>query len=208
MKATCGVLTQQLSSLTDQGKRVEELGPTMKAAESAIEGLRRQLAAQDETRAGVVESVKRTIRDDLKAKALEEMKKRIKTQIRAEVTKQVGEQLEKQIVPEHLPMSLEDHVKQGREQVTAMRAALENSKARRENATITEADTMKPLAVVFRSDGTKSDLYPANINSLFAYNDAKMSQLVHDYDLYDFKDIVKNFNAFLAHVGVVKFRRL
>ncbi|KAI0356374.1 hypothetical protein OH77DRAFT_1401473 [Trametes cingulata] len=209
MKRTCAQLSTHLQALEEQGKEVEALGPTMRAAEGQIASLRQELNAQNERRAQVVEEVKKMIKGELKEQAMTAMRDRITAQIRAEVTKQVGEQLQKQIVPEHLPMSLEDHVKMGAEQVTAMRAALANSQARRENATITDTQTdcTKPLAVIVRLDGTKSELYPANIASLFAYNDAKMSQLVRDYELYDFGNTIQNSNSFLAHIGVTTFRR-
>lgn len=44
------------------------------------------------------------------------------------------------------------------------------SEARRKNSSLCADDMDDALAVVLKPDGTKSDLYPHNLNSLFVYD--------------------------------------
>ncbi|KAI8975874.1 hypothetical protein BD414DRAFT_423520 [Trametes punicea] len=203
MKSTYGTLNSTLATLRDQGERVKDLGPTMQAADDHIDALSKEVDDQERQRADKVKAVREKIESKHKQRALDEMQKHFKLQILEEVKKQVQVQMDRHMYPTHLPKPLAEHVKDGREQVTAMKAAVHNSQARRENATITWTDMTKKLAPIQRPDGSVSAVWPNDLNSLLSYDAAKTTQLVKDYDLFDHGDVATNLNRFMAHIGVV-----
>ncbi|KAL1942789.1 hypothetical protein VTO73DRAFT_5029 [Trametes versicolor] len=204
MKTTYGMLNQSLNSLVDQGNSVKALGPTIQDGHDQIRELQNDIATHDAQRAAIVANVKDSIRGDLRAQALEDMQKRIKDQISAEVKKQVKQQVEEQLVRDHLGTPLNVQVEAGREQITALRAAVQNSKARRANSSLTWSDMGTTFEDVVRPDGTRSPKWPANVNSLDGLSAADLAELLRDYDLHVHASHADNLNSFLRHIGVDK----
>ncbi|OSD01315.1 hypothetical protein PYCCODRAFT_1436547 [Trametes coccinea BRFM310] len=142
-----------------------------------------------------------------KERALDAMKVHLRDQIRAEVREQVKAQMGHKMYPAHLPKPLAEQVADGRAQITAMKAALHNSNARRENAMITANDVHRPLTPIQKPDGTVSTLFPTDLNTLFEYNESRLTELMADYGLTDpdlRKDHVLYLNLFIAYIGVVE----
>ncbi|KAI0674758.1 hypothetical protein C8Q78DRAFT_1008766 [Trametes maxima] len=205
MRARFGYLTQTLTALEEQGKMIKKLGPNMTSVEEDFDKNHKLIVARDEEQKKQFDALKADIRGRLKNDVLSAAKGQIRQQIRTEVEKQVGEQIKTLLVPTHFPKSLEEHVQDGRAQIHALNTALVNSKARKENATITAHDMSKPLAVVLKDDGSKSDVWPADLNSLTAYSAQQIRQLIEDFGLHDHENASTNLNRFLAHIGVVEF---
>ncbi|KAI0674759.1 hypothetical protein C8Q78DRAFT_988588 [Trametes maxima] len=198
-----GFRNQTLNTLADQGSRISDLGPTMESAEKRIDALHKVIKDQDEEQTKRFKNIKDVIRGELKDQVISQAKERIKSQIPNEVERMVKEQISAQLVPHHLPKSLEAHVQDGRDQLSALNTALKNSGARRENATITYSDTGRKLAVVYKDDGNISEAWPNDLKSLLTYDAERVKQLVKDFDLYDHNNPTVNLNRFLSHIGVV-----
>ncbi|KAI0644572.1 hypothetical protein C8Q79DRAFT_1011603 [Trametes meyenii] len=206
MRARFGYLTQTLSALEEQGELIKKLGPSMTSVEEDFDRNHKLITAHDEEQKKQFDALKADIRGRVKSNVLSIAEGQIREQIQTEVAKQVGEQIKTLLVPTHFPKSLEDHAQDGRTLISALGTALANSKARRENATITEHDMTRPLAIVLKDDGTKSDAWPADLNSLTTYNALQLRQLrqlIEDFDLHDHGNAATNLNRFLAHIGVV-----
>ncbi|KAI0644573.1 hypothetical protein C8Q79DRAFT_927686 [Trametes meyenii] len=198
-----GLRNQTLTTLSDQGSRISDLGPTMESAEKRIDALHKVIKDHDEAQDKRFEQIKEVIRGELKALVISNAKERIKSQIPVEVERRVKEQIGAQLVPHHLPKSIEAHVQDGRDQLSALETALKNSTARRENAAVTFSDTDRKLAVVYKDDGTVSGAWPNDLKALLAYDAERVKQLVKDFDLYDHNNPTVNLNRFLSHIGVV-----
>lgn len=121
--------------------------------------------------------------------------------MRRELVAQVREQVNSQI-GEHLPVPLEEQAKESRSQLIEVKHALMNSyvklpvvylvchayllrhvsyfhytcisyrESRRANSNLRTDNLTDQLAVVLKPDGTRSDVYPHNLHSLFAYSGA------------------------------------
>ncbi|KAI0633698.1 hypothetical protein C8Q77DRAFT_1057032 [Trametes polyzona] len=209
MKATLGTLNQARDTLSEQGSRVKELGPTMNSALGQLEDLRNGIDEHDAQRATAVSSLKGLVRREYRNATLDNMRELIRRQIRSEVERQTASEIDTQLADDYLQgTSLEKQVEDGRAQVTAMRAAVQNSKARQANSPLTwsEGDMAALLGVVVRPDGTPSPRWPANLTSLLAFEDEEIVKLRNDYGLDDTGDRLRNINGFLAYIGVVAVR--
>ncbi|OJT12739.1 hypothetical protein TRAPUB_10687 [Trametes pubescens] len=205
MRTTYGTLNQSLNNLKEQGTSIKELGPTIQDGHNQIRDLNTEIERHDAQRASVVDTVKNTIKGELREQALAEMRERINAQIRDEVQKQVKVQVDQQLVRDHLQgISLPEQVEGGRVQITALRAAVTNSEARRANAAINDMQT--EFKHVVRADGTRSPKWPANVSSLNALSEEDVAELGRDYGLHLHQRKVLNMNGFLSHIGVFGIR--
>lgn len=92
------------------------------------------------------------------------------------------------------------------------------SEARRANSNLRTDNLTDQLAVVLKPDGTRSDVYPHNLHSLFAYSgayastkfsrmlteqraDEMLEVLLKDHELAVNEVREKNLNRFMAHIG-------
>ncbi|CDO75528.1 hypothetical protein BN946_scf184871.g9 [Trametes cinnabarina] len=194
-----------LHLLTEDGQKITQLGPTLPAASEKIISIGAQVDDHDAKRDARVHDLQKKIQRDHKQRALEAMKEHFKGQTRAEIKRQVKGEMDGQMYPAHLPKPLKDQVAEGAAQVVALKAALHNSQARRANATITDKDMSLPLTPIQRPDGSISAVFPAHLNALLAYDEARTQQVLADYGLADprLTDHVLNVNRFMAYIGVV-----
>ncbi|KAJ8486974.1 hypothetical protein ONZ51_g4498 [Trametes cubensis] len=201
MNSSNGMFNSALEQLQKHGKQVKEMCPTLEGVSDQIKHLSGKVEAQDAQRKEQVEDICTQIKGKYKSEALARMTQFIQKRIKDEVSRQVDVEMKKQMYPNHLHRPLQEDVDEGRAQVIAMKAALANSEARRKNATMTWENTTEPLAPIARSDGEKSTVWPTDANSLMAYDDATMAQLLRDYELQDHRDRTRNFNRFMAFIG-------
>ena len=94
--------------------------------------------------------------------------------------------------------------------------------ARRANASLRRDNLNDTLEIVLRPDGTKSAVYPVNLNSLFNYSRACSStvslrlnlipnfipaellrRLLRDYGVHEDSPKEKNLNRFMSHIGTL-----
>jgi len=182
--------------------KVSTLGPTMADTTHQIQQIRRQIRSQDKKQEARINDVKKMVRDQLKNHITEAMKPQIKEQVQAEITLQVTRHVNVQI-KDHLPVSLEDQVADSKKQFEVVRHSLINSEARRVNSVLrSPRDLGEPLAIVLKADGRKSEVFPADLRSLFSY-DAKMAKaLVKDFGLPESEVRETNLNRFMSHIGI------
>lgn len=201
MKVTLGQLGQTFQTLNEQSAKVSTLGPTLNHASAQIQSMRHQIRKQDKKQEARVQEVKTLIQVQLKDQIAKDMKSFISEQIKKETALQVKEQIDVQI-KEHIPVTLQEQALQSQKQLIDVRHALMNSEARRTNSNLRTDNLNDTLAIVHRPDGTKSDIYPANLNSLFAYSPEMLSRLLKDYDLVEHQLREKSLNRFMAHIGI------
>ncbi|KAL6310531.1 hypothetical protein BKA93DRAFT_756487 [Sparassis latifolia] len=194
-------LGQSFELLNEQSLRVASAGPTMSDSIVEIQKLRRQLRAQDKKQTLRAKEVKDTIKNLLKDQVVDEMRSHIQEQIGKEIALQVKEQMDAQI-QEHLPIPLRQQTNEGRLEIINLRHALVNSEARRKNSMVDLRYEDDPLAVVMKPDGTRSDLDPADLRSLRAYDTYMMSALLKDHGLPELQSQDQNIKQFLCHIGI------
>ncbi|KAI0343738.1 hypothetical protein BDW22DRAFT_1356282 [Trametopsis cervina] len=200
-KTTLATIGEQFRILQEQQAKVAGLGPTMENASSQIDGLRRQIRRQDKKQQARMHEVKELIRERLKEQATKQLQSHIQEEIRREIVAQVKEQVHLQI-REHLPVTLDEQARESKAQLVEVKHALMNSEARRANSNLRTDNLTDQLAVVLKPDGTRSDVYPHNLHSLFAYSDEMLSLLLKDHELAENEVREKNLNRFMAHIGV------
>ncbi|KAJ3484039.1 hypothetical protein NLI96_g5912 [Meripilus lineatus] len=201
MKATLGQLDQTFRTLNEQSAKVSKLGPSMQSAATQIQALRHQIRKQDRKQELRVQEVKTLIQEQLKEKLARDMQSFITEEIKRETAIQVKEQVGLQL-REHLPYSLEDQLVGSQKQLIEVKQALVNSEARRTNSNLRQDNLNDPLEVVLRPDGTKSAVYPVNLNSLFYYSPEMLKRLLRDYSLQEDSKKEKNLNRFMSHIGI------
>ncbi|KAI0821358.1 hypothetical protein BC629DRAFT_1587638 [Irpex lacteus] len=202
-KATLETIGQQFRILQEQQAKIANVGPTMENAASQIDGLRRQIRRQDRKQQARMHEVKELIRQQLKEQATRQLQSHIQEEIRREIVAQVKEQVNLQI-REHLPVTLEEQARESKGQLIEVKHALMNSYVleRRRRFKADCNNLTDQLAVVLKPDGTRSDVYPHNLHSLFAYSDEMLTVLLQDHELNVNEEREKNLNRFMAHIGV------
>ncbi|KAH9894933.1 hypothetical protein C8Q73DRAFT_479005 [Cubamyces lactineus] len=201
MRTTNRMFNSALNDLQECGQQVKEMCPTLEGASEQIGELSRKVDAQDALTAEQMEGIREKVKGDYKSDALARMTEHFQNLIKSEVKRQVKVQMDEQMYPKHLSRPLQDEITEGRAQVTAMEAALQNSKSRRKNAALTWANPTEPFAPIVFSNGEKSALWPADANSLVQYTAEDMSKLMKDYELHDYGNSATNFNRFMAFIG-------
>ncbi|CAL1711311.1 unnamed protein product [Somion occarium] len=201
MKTTLGTLGHTFKTLNEQSDKISTLGPTMQHASVQIHGLRQQIQKQDRKQEVRVNEIKSMIQNEMKDKFALDLQSFINDQIRKETALQVKEQVSLQM-KDHVPLSLEEQVEGSRKQLIEVRHALQNSESRRANSTLETDNLNDTLQVVLKPDGTKSALYPANLNSLFAYSPKMLKELLKDHGLLEHGSKEKNLNRFMSHIGI------
>ncbi|KIK69049.1 hypothetical protein GYMLUDRAFT_91451 [Collybiopsis luxurians FD-317 M1] len=151
-----------------------------------------------------VDGIKARIRENypkqIKADLSPEIRKSIESEVHAIAQKEIDKQF-KALMPDTLQKQLE----QTNEQLSLAKAAYINSESRRTNSNIDIMvaacmnDELKP---VLKADGKQSSLWPADLNSLFAYDSESIKKLLKDYDLPVDKVQETNINLFLSHIGI------
>ncbi|KAI0090766.1 hypothetical protein BDY19DRAFT_992181 [Irpex rosettiformis] len=200
-KTTLETIGQQFRILQEQQAKIANVGPTMENAASQIDGLRRQIRRQDRKQQARMHEVKELIRQQLKEQATRQLQSHIQEEIRREIVAQVKEQVDLQI-REHLPVTLDEQARESKGQLVEVKHALMNSESRRANSNLRTDNLTDQLAVVLKPDGTRSDVYPHNLHSLFAYSDEMLTVLLRDHELSVNEEREKNLNRFMAHIGV------
>ncbi|KAH8087856.1 hypothetical protein BXZ70DRAFT_955416 [Cristinia sonorae] len=201
MKATLGTLAGTFQTLNEQSSRVTTLGPTMQHAATQIQGLRHQIRKQDRKQEVRMQEVRSLIQDQLKEQIARDMQAYLDEKIKEEIAIQVQHQVEAQM-KEHVPDSLQEQIVGSRNQIIEVRHALMNSEARRQNSNLRTDDLNDQLEIVLKPDGTRSDVYPANLNALFAYSPVLLRILLRDHGLVEVQSREKNLNKFMAHIGI------
>ncbi|OCH89883.1 hypothetical protein OBBRIDRAFT_793874 [Obba rivulosa] len=194
------VLAKGLKTFSEEPVKVSNV-QAMDNASKQLQELASDMRSHQKKQSTRIEGVKTVLKTKLKDQVAEQMKAQIQEQIKAEILLQVKVQIDLQI-REHLLVPLQDVVGESKRQLVEVDHALQNSSARRVNALLRGTNLDDTLGVVLKPDGSKSKLYPANLRSLFAYDDAMTNELLKHHGLTCYDQREKNLNRFLSHIGV------
>ncbi|KAI0079283.1 hypothetical protein K474DRAFT_1659352 [Panus rudis PR-1116 ss-1] len=187
--------------LNDQAAEITAVGPTMDQANEHIKDLWVQIKKQEKKQGLRANEVKAFIQDHVKFQVKKDLRLFIKERIASEVATQTRDEVDRQM-KEHIPVSLREQIQGSRQQLKEVRNAITNSEARRQNSNLQPDNLNDPLATVLKADGTKSLIYPTNLNSLFAYDARDLRRLLVEHDLVVQDQREKNLNRFMAHIGI------
>ncbi|CCL99191.1 uncharacterized protein FIBRA_01206 [Fibroporia radiculosa] len=201
MRASFGTIDQTFREINEQSVNLSSVGPTMQDVDGQMRALLQEIKEHGENEDSRIKDIKKMIKGDVKQNIAENMKADIKEQIRKELALQVPEEIQRQIA-DHLPVSLHEQSRECKLQIIEVENALANSKARKLNSTFDVDNLGDTLSVVLRADGTKSGVFPANLNSLFAFDATTLKKLLGDYDIREQESREMNLNKFISHIGV------
>jgi len=200
MKNTIATLGQTFETLGEQSAKVATLGPSLDNTQQ-IQALRRQMRHQDRRQDARIEEVKHVVKNVLKDQIADEMRPQIGDHVRQEIAMQVREQVSAQL-KEHMPISLEEQAADSKKQLAEVRNSLTNSEARRANSTLRSHNLDDPLEEILKTDGSRSELFPQDLKTLFTYDSARARALVRDFGLTEHESRERNLNRFMAHIGI------
>ncbi|KAJ7188617.1 hypothetical protein C8R46DRAFT_1205766 [Mycena filopes] len=193
-------LEQSFNGLNEKSAELSAMGPSPDAPRE-IQALRKQIRDESKKRDKDILVFKRRAREDVKNQIVASLRNDILEHIRMEVAAQVKQQVDVQI-REQIPISLKEQSMNNKTQLQDARTSLTNSAARKKNASLRIESLDEGLAVVLKFDGTKGKLFPADLRSLFSYDDGNMRELVKEYELVEEEVREVNLNRFLGHIGV------
>jgi len=197
MATTLANLNQNSRDLREQSARANALGPKYDPSVQ-LHALKKQIREQGKRQSSRIDGVKGLLKDVLKEQIADHMRQQIEEQIKTELAIQVGEQVGRQL-SEHIP---EDGDAQSKAKLTEARVKFVNSESRGANGVLREQNLEDPLHEILRPDGTKSQLFPPDLKTLFSYSPDKVRQLIRDYGVPEHHLRERNLNRFMAHCGV------
>ncbi|KAB5591009.1 THP2 domain containing protein [Ceratobasidium theobromae] len=204
MQATLGVLGTTFDYLGEQTARVAALGPAVEASHQ-IHQLRRQVHAQDRKQEERMQEIKSLLQDVLKEQIAEHLRAHVFEMIREKIEEYVADKVRDQL-QKQIPEALRQQVKDHRKHLAEVKRCLNNSEARRANATLRNHGSAirEPLHPLLMTDGNMSELWPADLAQLFGYSNDTAKRLLDDYELtYAHDDPTERMlNKFMAHIGV------
>lgn len=201
MKSSLITMGQSLQALNENSAKVSTLGPTMKGAAAEIQQLHDRVKAQEEKEDKIVKAAKDMIQKKVKGQVANEIQDHIREQIKLEIALQVKGQINDQI-SSLFPITLRQQMDEAQKQIVDTKHALDNSKARQANSLLRSSNLDDRLAAILKPDGTRSDVWPVDLRSLFNYDSLMVRVLLRDYGLFAQDTREGNLNRFMAHVGV------
>lgn len=201
MENTLGSLDGQFGMFNDQLAELSDLGHIMPDHGREIGELQYKLQLHAHKKEAEIMAAKEIIQDDLKTRIGECLRDHIRDSIKTEVATQVKQEVDTQI-RYHIPISLTRQAVDANKGIADMRIALANSEARAKNASIHMTDQDEPLAPVSKADGTRSELFPADLRTLLSYDFELVKMLVRDYELPEDTTSETNLmDQFMKNIG-------
>ncbi|KAF8806522.1 hypothetical protein BYT27DRAFT_7191067 [Phlegmacium glaucopus] len=191
------------NSLSDLNTAFERFGadnPPPQKIDETIRSYLEEMRRHEKDQQSLLDKIRLGFADEIEKQVDTEIRNDLDNIIRSEVLKQVEEQVNAQIV-EHIPVSLQQQAEETKEQLRDIKTSLANSEARITNSYIQSGDWDMPLAPILNSEGKKSNLYPSNLRSLFAYDLESAKTLNKDCGLVEAEELDMNLKQFLAHIG-------
>ncbi|KAG7091024.1 hypothetical protein E1B28_010085 [Marasmius oreades] len=185
----------QQENIVQLGQGQADIGEDIKQLDTAVK--RQRLKERD-----TLDNTKKWVREDLRSRILSRLQDDMQDHIKAEIAKTVKEQVDAQIT-NHIPIPLKEQLADCQAQVKCVTTSLTNSKARGIHAYYDlENSLQEPLKEFVNESGRKSDVYPADLNSLLTYDTENLKKLVRDYGLVVDNDRAVNINRFMDHIGI------
>ncbi|KAJ4483797.1 hypothetical protein J3R30DRAFT_3698713 [Lentinula aciculospora] len=151
-----------------------------------------------------INGIKTRIRETYPNEVAEQLRPDIQSHVKAAVLALTKNELKTQFGG-LMPIPLKQQLDETNEQLSRAKNAFINSEARSFNSTVDIVDSVTrddQLKLVLKPDGMKSDFWPADLNSLFAYDSESVKKLLKDYKLPIDKTHNTNINCFLGHIGI------
>ncbi|KAG6889925.1 hypothetical protein C0992_003520 [Termitomyces sp. T32_za158] len=127
----------------------------------------------------MISEARKVITEDFKIDLQNRLRKDISERVKSEIALQVREQVNEQI-EEYIPVPLRQQMLDNRNKISDIKISLE---ARARNSTLKATNLDEPLMPLYKPDGSKSHLYPADLRSLFAYDLDIAKELVNDFGI-------------------------
>lgn len=169
MTNTLSSLNNAFGTYNEQSAEFLELCHATPNASRDIQHLHRRILLHSEKQEAEFAAARRTIQEDLKTRVTDSLRTHIRDSIKTEVATQVRQEMDLQIL-DHIPIPLAQQVVDNKKQIADIKTLLANSEARIENASIQAINQDEPLASVLRADGTRSEMFPADLRTLFSYD--------------------------------------
>ncbi|KAG5715030.1 hypothetical protein E4T56_gene10456 [Termitomyces sp. T112] len=203
MKDTLIGLETNLKTFNEQSASafISGINPNMDRTRE-IQDLQTRLREHRKTQHRLISGAKRTIREDFKVNIQNRLRQDISTRVKSEIALQVREQVNEQI-REYIPVPLQQQVLENRKQISDIKISLHNSEARARNSALKPTNFDEPLMPLYKLDGSKSHLNPADLRSLFAYDLDIAKELVRDFGMEaDDHSLQVNYGRFMRHIGI------
>jgi len=201
MKQTLEGLGVVFNDFTKHAGQVASLGDNFDAT-SQLSSLQKHLDLADEKNERKMNDIKTSLRGTISAEVV--------PHVRGVISDDVDEQLDlliDQMVAEEIQQQLPPHVReqiqQDKEQLEEVYIALQNSEARRANATLRSTHLKDPLRPLLKPTGEISANFPRDLTALFELDAKQAKALNLEYELNDVGDNrEKNLNRFMQFCGV------
>ncbi|KDQ27613.1 hypothetical protein PLEOSDRAFT_1104295 [Pleurotus ostreatus PC15] len=182
MQSIWATIEDSLKAVHAQTDGLLSSGPKLEDVQKEIDPLSKEIAAEQETVHAEISSLKEVARVDIQKQVIAALDDHIKSQLQQEIASQVKAQFDVQIRA-YIPVPMSKQVEENRAQIEKVKHSRVNEDARRENSSIQDTDLNESLKPVLMGNGEISSVYPADLLSLFAYDDESLSKLLDDYGL-------------------------
>jgi len=172
--------------------------------DGSLEQIRKDLGSLTSTQSTEQEEIRKLLEDALNTDVLKYLTDHIETQIDACINQTVNTLVEAEL-DKYVPKQVRDQVEKQRADLLSLQVKIHNSEARRANSFIkTQKHFGENLQHLLDERGYPCDIFPATVNQLLGYDDAKVLQLVKFYHMEkpDPKSKIPNLNWFLRMIGV------
>lgn len=201
MKGSLGDLSTIFDNISEQTKRMEQMGGHVETAQS-INGVRKRMHAHGQKHANQIQEIKDLLQEVLQKDVIEHLSRLIEADISSQIDDLVKKEVE-QLLPDCLPKELQDEVASYKQQLAEVERDLHNSESRRFNAQLRTSRMTDPLHTIYKKDGSVSDGFPKDLGGLFQLDDDTAKILMKEYDLADISESrERNVNRFMQFCGV------
>ncbi|KAI0785869.1 hypothetical protein C8Q75DRAFT_722196 [Abortiporus biennis] len=126
--------------------------------------------------------------------------------VEAGVMEQIDEIVKEQVteeLPKFFPKELQEEVEHYRQELEQVQQALHNSESRLANSVLRSTNLKEPIHTIYKIDGTISENFPRDVNSLFNMDTETSQRLMEEYGLEDISQSrERNLNRFMQFCGI------
>ncbi|KAG6855986.1 hypothetical protein H0H87_008666 [Tephrocybe sp. NHM501043] len=202
MQSTLNGLETTLKTFNQQSNVFNACANTNLDRTTELQDLHTRLRNHRKAQNRHISGAKKTIRQDFKDAVTNRLRSDISARIRSEVALQVKGQVNVQI-QEYIPVPLHQQVVNNKKQIHEVKVALINSEARARNSALETTNLDEPLMPILKLDGVPSNLYPADLRSLFSYDLNMVKELVNDFEIEEDDSLQVNYERFMRHIGFI-----
>ncbi|KAL4249142.1 hypothetical protein ABKN59_007301 [Abortiporus biennis] len=201
MQASLGNLGKMFDTVQQEAARVIQVGGEMQTAEH-IKKIRKDLSEQDKKQQQNIEEIKKLLQQELDFEIINHLKTLVEAGIMEQIDEIVKEQVAEEL-PKFFPKELQEEVEHYRQELEQAQQALHNSESRLANSVLRSTNLKEPIHTIYKSDGTISEIFPRDVNSLFNMDTETSQRLMEEYGLEDISQSrERNLNRFMQFCGI------